>query len=159
MSINTPRIYPQSRYFLVSFSIVSAYGAYILAFYFIELISYFCNLFKFVLLSLGIDVLSSGYDAASWTTKYKIFDFSEEGDVVHVNSINKTYIAPAMVNVITDGMNSKRVEDSCIDVVTHFEGKGFTLVTDTVEPGDSKPVDSKLLALVNFLPLTNSFIT
>ena len=29
----------------------------------------------------------------------------------------------------------------------------------TVEPGDSKLLDSKLLALVNFLPLTNSFIT
>ena len=71
--------------------------------------------------------MSSGYDAASWTTKYKIFDFSEEGDEVHVNSINKTYIAPAMVNVITDGMNSKRVEDSCIDVVTHFEGAWFKI--------------------------------
>ena len=71
--------------------------------------------------------MSSGYDAASWTTKYKIFDFSEEGDEVHVNSINKTYTAPAMVNVITDGMNSKRVEDSCIDVVTHFEGEGLNI--------------------------------
>ena len=28
----------------------------------------------------------------------------------------------------------------------------------TVEPDDSKPIDSKLLALVNFLPLINSFI-
>ena len=71
---------------------------------------------------LGIDVLSSGYDAASWTSKYKIFDFSQEGDTIHVPSINKTYTAPAMVNVVTDGMNSKRVEDSCLDVVTHFEG-------------------------------------
>ena len=71
---------------------------------------------------LGIDVLSSGYDAATWTSKYSIFDFKEEGETVHINSINKTYTAPAMVNVVTDGMNSKRVEDSCIDVATHFEG-------------------------------------
>ena len=34
-----------------------------------------------------------------------------------------------------------------------------TTFKDTVEPGDSKPIDSKLLALVNFLLLTNSFIT
>lgn len=26
-----------------------------------------------------------------------------------------------MVNVVTDGLNSKRVEDSCVDVATHFE--------------------------------------
>ena len=71
---------------------------------------------------LGIDVLSSGYDAATWTSKYSIFDFKEEGETVHIISINKTYTAPAMVNVVTDGMNSKRVEDSCIDVATHFEG-------------------------------------
>ena len=70
----------------------------------------------------GIDVLSSGYDAATWSTKYSIFNFKEEGELVHINSINKTYTAPAMVNVVTDGMNSKRVEDSCIDVVSHFEG-------------------------------------
>ena len=69
----------------------------------------------------GVDVLSSGYDAASWTTKYKIFDFSEEAGPVHIVSINKTFNAPAMVNVVTDGMNSKRVEDSCVDVATHFE--------------------------------------
>ena len=66
--------------------------------------------------------MSSGYDAATWTSKYSIFDFKEEGETVHINSINKTYTAPAMVNVVTDGMNSKRVEDSCIDVATHFEG-------------------------------------
>ena len=66
--------------------------------------------------------MSSGYDAATWTSKYSIFDFKEEGESVHIISINKTYTAPAMVNVVTDGMNSKRVEDSCIDVATHFEG-------------------------------------
>ena len=33
------------------------------------------------------------------------------------------------------------------------------LITITVKPGDGKPLDSKLLTLVNFLPLTNSFIT
>ena len=70
-----------------------------------------------------MDVLSSGYDAASWTTRYKIFDFSEEAGPIHINSINKTYTTPAMVNVVTDGINSKRVEDSCVDVATHFEGR------------------------------------
>ena len=35
----------------------------------------------------------------------------------------------------------------------------FSTQEGTVEPDDSKPIDSKLLALVNFLPLTNSFIT
>ena len=84
-------------------------------------LSFFVHFYK-EFLFLGIDVLSSGYDAATWTSKYKIFDFSEEGDTIHVPSINKTYTAPAMVNVVTDGMNSKRVEDSCLDVVTHFEG-------------------------------------
>ena len=32
-------------------------------------------------------------------------------------------------------------------------------IQSTGEPDDSKPIDSKLLALVNFLLLTNSFIT
>ena len=31
----------------------------------------------------------------------------------------------------------------------------FSTFLGTVEPDDSKPLDSKLLALVNFLPLTN----
>ena len=49
--------------------------------------------------------------------------------------------------------------------VFHFWVQNFSTTTtqskfcDTVEPGDSKPLDSKLLALVNFFPLTNLFIT
>ena len=103
--------------------------------YEIELIFEFFKLsiWQFIYIFLGIDVLSSGYDAATWTSKYSIFDFKEEGETVHIISINKTYTAPAMVNVVTDGMNSKRVEDSCIDVATHFEGdSNFFVVTSRI---------------------------
>ena len=91
---------------------------------------YWKSIWRFIYIFSGIDVLSSGYDAATWTSKYSIFDFKEEGETVHINSINKTYTAPAMVNVVTDGMNSKRVEDSCIDVATHFEGDSNFFLRD-----------------------------
>merc|ERR1719312_633219 len=68
----------------------------------------------------GVDVLSAGYDAAAWTSKAAIFDFSKDGQTVEVSSIGKTYTAPEMVTVVTDGMNLARVEDSCSGVATSF---------------------------------------
>ena len=56
-----------------------------------------------------------------------------------------------MVDYWTKVENRTKVE-------TRFEIENRTKV-NTVEPGDSKPLDSKLLALVNFFPLINSLIT
>jgi len=70
----------------------------------------------------GVDVLSSGFDGASLTTKFQIFDFaSTPGPTVHVGANGKDYVAPAMVNVVTDGPNSKKVDDSCISVAESFQ--------------------------------------
>lgn len=80
----------------------------------------------------GVDVLSSGYDALSWTTKFQIFDFaSTPGAKVHVGANNKDYIAPAMVNVVTDGANSKKVEDSCTSISENFQEYYHTYMRST----------------------------
>jgi len=69
----------------------------------------------------GVDVLSSGFDGAALTTKFQIFDFaSTPGPTVHVGANGKDYVAPAMVNVVTDGPNSKKVDASCESVAESF---------------------------------------
>ena len=77
-------------------------------------------------------MLSAGYDAAAWTSKAAIFDFSKDGQTVQVSSIGKTYTAPEMVTVVTDGMNLARVEDSCSGVATSFSGIMATLISTCI---------------------------
>ena len=70
----------------------------------------------------GLDVLSAGFDAASWSSKSRIFDLEkqEQSQKIYVQSIDKTYVAPDFVTVVTHGAQSKRVEESCVGVYTHF---------------------------------------
>merc|ERR1712142_29767 len=70
----------------------------------------------------GVAVLNSGFDALALTSRNKIFDFDKTpGDRVHVGADSKRYTAPELVNVVTDGSNSKLVDDSCINVAHTFE--------------------------------------
>eukprot|EP00927_Polykrikos_kofoidii_P033917 TRINITY_DN28755_c0_g1_i1.p1 TRINITY_DN28755_c0_g1~~TRINITY_DN28755_c0_g1_i1.p1 ORF type:complete len:1451 (-),score=180.91 TRINITY_DN28755_c0_g1_i1:162-4514(-) len=73
----------------------------------------------------GVDVLSAGYDAATWNWKAgssaaRLFDLSSAGPAVHIAAIERSFTAPAAVTVITDGVELARVEDSCEGVATHF---------------------------------------
>lgn len=68
----------------------------------------------------GLDVLSSGYDAASWTSKARIFDLDDEATTQFVTSIGKTYTSPAYVSVVTHGAHSKRTETSCSGIYSYF---------------------------------------
>ena len=71
----------------------------------------------------GLDVLSAGFDAASWSSKSRIFNLESEPSSqqkVYVHSIDKTYVAPDFLTVVTHGAHSKRVEESCVGVYTHF---------------------------------------
>lgn len=72
----------------------------------------------------GVDVLSAGYDAAAWiekaNSKYRIFDLSGVGREVEVQSLGKSFTAPEMVSVVTDGPQCKRVEASCENIATGF---------------------------------------
>ena len=64
---------------------------------------------------------SAGFNAADWTSKARIFNLQDEGQIVHVQSTDKTYTAPPFVSVVTDGPQSRRVEDSCVSVSTLFD--------------------------------------
>jgi len=91
----------------------------------LRLLSLFCILIATEVLHAtvnlpGIDVLTSGFDSASWTSKYRIFTLDEDGEKVYVKSIGKTYVAPKYVSVVTHGAHSKKVEESCVGVSTHF---------------------------------------
>ena len=73
----------------------------------------------------GVDVLSAGYDDATWKTssgaKYQIWDLSEAASTpVFIPSLNRTFTPPAFVSVNADGPSLMRVEDSCEGVATDF---------------------------------------
>ena len=60
--------------------------------------------------------------AADWTSKYIGFLISlkKERRYIYI-LLTKIYVPPAFVTAVTDGENSKRVEDSCVEVTTKFD--------------------------------------